>query len=246
MRGGVVAVLMGLGAACGGEARSRMDASSDAGAPVVPPPHDAGRDGGAELASDADAGDAMVEPIRVGLVTSLSGELASLGPTWVEMASFAVDEVNRAGGALPGRPVELVVGDDATHPETAYAAAEDLLDRGAVALIGPAFSRGLREVAVLARERRVPVVSCCATSDALVREGPSSGGYTFRVVSPDGAVQGPLLARFARERRGCTQAAILYVNDDYGQAVGQRVDDELGALGASVPVRRPVSAGEPS
>lgn len=243
-----IVLMLALAAACGGEARSRHDTGpgeQDAATPVAPT-SDAGEDGRVAPGVDAAYDGGVIVPIRVGLITSLSGDLAGLGPTWVEMAAFAADEVNRVEGVLPGRPVELVVGDDATRSETALAAAERLLDDGAVALIGPAFSRGLEAVAELARERGIPVVSCCATSDALRREGPSLGGYTFRVVSPDGAVQGPLLARIGRERRGCTHLAILHENDAYGQAVGQGVDDAFGALGGSVPVRRPVSPGEPS
>ena len=49
---------------------------------------------------------------------------------------MAADQLNRAGG-IHGRPVELVVRDDAQNPETAARAARELIAAKVDAAIGP-------------------------------------------------------------------------------------------------------------
>ena len=65
------------------------------------------------------------EPLRVGFLAGLSGNVADLGEAGRNGAQIAVEEVNRAGG-IHGRPVELIVRDDAQSPEKAIAAANEL------------------------------------------------------------------------------------------------------------------------
>ncbi|MEM8904297.1 MAG: substrate-binding protein [Actinomycetota bacterium] len=61
----------------------------------------------------------LVSPTRVdgsialGLLTSMSGTAGILGRSTVNCAELAVDEINGNGGVL-GRPVQLIVADDAT------------------------------------------------------------------------------------------------------------------------------------
>ena len=56
------------------------------------------------------------EPIRIGVIVSLTGGLASVGPHLANSARLAAREVNSVGGLLGGREVELVVVDDRTDP----------------------------------------------------------------------------------------------------------------------------------
>src|SRR5262249_61674022 len=51
-----------------------------------------------------------VEPIKVGVLHSLSGTMAGSEAVVVDAVLFAIDEVNQAGGGL-GRPVKPVVAD---------------------------------------------------------------------------------------------------------------------------------------
>jgi urea transport system substrate-binding protein len=50
------------------------------------------------------------EPIKVGVLHSLSGTMAASGSAVVDATMFAIDEINEAGGVL-GRPVKPVVAD---------------------------------------------------------------------------------------------------------------------------------------
>lgn len=76
------------------------------------------------------------EPVRIGFLGGLSGRVADLGESGRNGALFAVEEANAAGG-IGGRPIEIVVRDDAQSPATAIAAIEALAAAGVTAVIGP-------------------------------------------------------------------------------------------------------------
>ncbi len=72
----------------------------------------------------------FVEPagnsVALGLLASLSGSAGILGRSTVNCAELAVSEINADGGVL-GRPVRLVVADDATSPALGRVAMKRLL-----------------------------------------------------------------------------------------------------------------------
>src|SRR5688500_14584880 len=109
-------------------------------------------------------GSGKLAPVRVGVITSLSGGLVSLGPGWRNAALLAEQEINAAGGPLPGRPIEMIVVDDATDAATGREAARHLVeDEGVVAILGAAASSVSLEVAGVTFAAQVPQISCCST-----------------------------------------------------------------------------------
>ncbi|QFR01718.1 ABC transporter substrate-binding protein [Streptomyces phaeolivaceus] len=66
---------------------------------------------------------------RLGLLTSKSGPASLFGGATDHMATLAVEEINAEGG-VRGRPVELLVGDDATDPAVGVAEAWRLVRAG--------------------------------------------------------------------------------------------------------------------
>ena len=53
------------------------------------------------------------EPLKIGMVASLTGPLAESGLYQSQGAKLAAEEVNKMGGVL-GRPIELIIEDDQT------------------------------------------------------------------------------------------------------------------------------------
>ena len=74
------------------------------------------------------------EPIRVGLLHSLSGTLALSEVPVRNAALLAIDEINARGGVL-GRKLEPVVADGESDPATFAAAARSLIEEDGVAAI---------------------------------------------------------------------------------------------------------------
>jgi urea transport system substrate-binding protein len=81
-----------------------------------------------------EGGRASREPIRVGVLHSLTGPMATSEVPVVNAIRMAADEVNAQGGVL-GRPIELVVRDGKSDPAVFAAEAERLLDDDRVSVI---------------------------------------------------------------------------------------------------------------
>src|SRR5687768_10894965 len=66
------------------------------------------------------------EPIKIGLVTALSGQSARAGEAITRGLQIAIDEINASGGILK-RKVELVRRDDEATPQKGVIAARELI-----------------------------------------------------------------------------------------------------------------------
>lgn len=63
------------------------------------------------------------EPIKIGAMYALSGDLAAIGTNIMRGIDFAVEEINAAGG-VNGRPIEIVRGDTQGDPKVGRSVAE--------------------------------------------------------------------------------------------------------------------------
>lgn len=80
--------------------------------------------------------DTSGEPIKIGAILSLSGTYAGLGEPERNAIELELARINEAGG-VNGRPVEVIIEDDATDEAQAVTAASKLIDQdGVVAIIG--------------------------------------------------------------------------------------------------------------
>ncbi|CAA6606406.1 Diguanylate cyclase/phosphodiesterase with PAS/PAC sensor(S) [Rhodospirillaceae bacterium LM-1] len=88
-----------------------------------------------------------ISPIRLGLMPPLSGLVEMYGQEIVWAATIACAEINESGGIL-GRPLELVVEDDGSLPQTAVPAARRLIElHKCCAIIGNLLSNARIDVA---------------------------------------------------------------------------------------------------
>ncbi len=74
---------------------------------------------------------ASESPIKIGMVDSTTGNFAVLGQSTIKGAQFAAAEINKKGGVL-GRPLQVLVEDDAGSPGTGVDKASRLLDQSQV------------------------------------------------------------------------------------------------------------------
>ena len=80
------------------------------------------------------------EPLKIGVVASLTGPAAEGGRYTIQGAKLAAEEVNKTGGVL-GRPIELVIEDDqTTNPGVVLAFSKLAGDKDIPAFIGPIYS----------------------------------------------------------------------------------------------------------
>jgi branched-chain amino acid transport system substrate-binding protein len=145
-------------------------------------------------------------PIVLGLIAY---QVAAFGPATVQAAQLAADEVNREGGLLvhgARRNVKLAVEICPATPEAALASAYRLINQENVAaIVGPHWSREALPVAEVAERSHVPLISTGSTHPKTT-EGRK---YVFRIPFTD-ALQGQVLATFARDDLNAHRAAMLY------------------------------------
>jgi branched-chain amino acid transport system substrate-binding protein len=155
------------------------------------------------------------EKIYIGLAGPLS---AANGLSMRQAAEMAVAEINEGGG-IDGRLIELVMRDDSADQNRGIRVASELKgDPRIVAVIGHVNSSVSLKAATIynaSDSAGSPVlqISPASSSPALTQ----AGEWTFRV-TPTDLEFSPALARYARQM-GLGRAAVLYVNDDYGQGV---------------------------
>ena len=174
------------------------------------------------------------EAIRIGVLTSLSGDDQDIGRVTVDAAQLATDEVNAAGGLkLGGRShlVKLVIGDTESTPEGAIRSAQTLINQeNVVAIIGPQYSRYAIPVSRLAEQAKIPMISPRSTNP----ETTLGKTYVFRAIFTD-SFQGEVIARFAREELQAETAAILYdIASPYNRGIATVFEQVFTELGGKV------------
>jgi branched-chain amino acid transport system substrate-binding protein len=190
-----------------------------------------------------------LQPVKLGAIASTSGALGTFGEGLQKSVRLAVEQVNAAGGVFDGRPLELVVQDSASDPDTAAAAARALVDAGVAAIVGPETSGQATAVVEVLTPAQVPMVSCCATSAALSANNAPGSGFFFRT-APSDALQGKALAYLAERGvqegglnfEACPQAAVFARPDSYGEGF-QRIFCENYADAADCTSSKIVTTG---
>lgn len=102
----------------------------------------------------------IASPIKLGLMSPLTGLVELYGAEISWAGRIACDEINESGGVL-GRPLELIIEDDGSLPETAVPAALKLVEEhGCAAIIGNLLSNSRIAVAErVAEPKRVPYLN---------------------------------------------------------------------------------------
>jgi branched-chain amino acid transport system substrate-binding protein len=146
--------------------------------------------------------------VQLGAVFSATGAAAAYGGQQAHGAQMAVDEVN-ASGALGAARLVLDVRDDASTPAGATAAFTQLINGGAVALLGPTLSGAALQADPVAQSRGVPVLAVSNTSEGVLE----IGDFIFRDSLSERVVQ-PATVRVSHRRLGYRRAAIVWATPD--------------------------------
>ena len=84
------------------------------------------------------------EPIKVGVISPLTGAWTVYGRAHASGFELAVDEINARGGVL-GRPMEVVLGDSRTEPRIVVEQANRLIRQERVDFLAGTFSSAERQ-----------------------------------------------------------------------------------------------------
>lgn len=103
-------------------------------------------------------------PIKIGMITSLSGAYTPLGTNDKLGAEQEVAAINAAGG-INGRKIDLVVEDDGTNPTQAVTDYQTLVSDGVMAIVGPVFSSSAQATEALAGQNKMPTIYTAASDN---------------------------------------------------------------------------------
>lgn len=157
------------------------------------------------------------DPIKIGLVTALSGQSAQAGEALTRGMSIAIDEINAKGGLLGGRKLELVRRDDEGNPAKGVVAARELIFKEKVAvLFGGLDTPVSMAIVPIINQEKVPFVGPWAAGTGVTKNG-ANPNYAFRVSAVDELVDKAML-NYAQKTFKSSKAGLILVNNPWGES----------------------------
>lgn len=174
-------------------------------------------------------GDAEDRPIRIGVITSLTGPEARFGQAQKYGYEMALDEINASG--VLGKKLDLVYQDDTSKPEVASLTVEKLSDRNdIVALMGAYSSSATFPAAAVANRYQIPMLCPSATTDEITRQGYD---WVFRVCA-SASDYGRTLVEFLTKVADAHRLAVVYENTQFGSSVARAALEQAPRAGIEI------------
>ena len=154
------------------------------------------------------------EPIKIGLVTALSGQSARAGEAITRGLTIAIDELNASGGVL-GRKFELVRRDDEATPAKGVIAARELVFKEKVAvLFGGLDTPVSLAIVPIMNQAKVPFIGPWAAGTPITKNG-ANPNFVFRVSAVDEIVDKAML-QYAQKNFGTKKPGLILINNPWG------------------------------
>lgn len=175
------------------------------------------------------------EPIKLGVIQTLSGPVAPLGEEQMRGLTLALE---RRGGKLLGHKVELIVEDTGCLPEGgANAALKLVTDPQVAAVFGTTCSGDAASASEIVSQAGLTMISGNNSAAFLTRMNGSRApkwqpGY-FRT-APNEESSGPAAATFAYERLGIRRAATVNDGDLYTTCLTDGFARKFKELGGQI------------
>jgi branched-chain amino acid transport system substrate-binding protein len=166
------------------------------------------------------------EPLKIGMVASLTGSAAEVGRYETQGAKLAAEEVNKAGGVL-GRPIELVIEDNqTTNPGVVLAFSKLAGDKDIPAFIGPTFSTQIHAIAPDIQRLGKPVM-IGGTDPQLTHMG---NPWLFRF-RPNDVYSARVIADYGVNTLVKKKWAIVHSTDAFGTSGMKNLVEDLKGMG---------------
>ena len=198
-------LIVSLGLAACAPATEPPAPATEPPAPVTEPPAPA-------TEAPTEAPTVPPEPIKIGMLTDLTG----FTPWAVQVRdgmALAAQEINEAGG-VDGRMIEIVTQDSENNADVGVDRFERLVDEGVVAVGGIISSAVGAPVGAAAEQEQMPVFLVkSGTPAALTR----ASRYTFRTCLPSAPMVAAPVLQYAQEQ-GFTKVGAIVADYPWGQA----------------------------
>jgi branched-chain amino acid transport system substrate-binding protein len=167
------------------------------------------------------------DPIKIGMVAPSTGPVAESGKFQTQGAMLAVDEINKAGGVLGGRLLQLVIEDDqSSNPGVILAFSKVAGDKDITAFLGPIRSTQVLAMAPDVLKVAKPVL-IGGTDPTLTHMG---NPWLFRF-RPNDSYSARVIADYGVNTLGKKKWAIVHATDAFGTAGMTSLVASLKTLG---------------
>lgn len=175
--------------------------------------------------------DSAPATLKIGVAQPLTGNLAALGQDLLNGVTLAVDELNKEGFKLNGKPVtfEVVAVDDRASADTGQEVARQLVDAGVVAVIGHLNSGVSIAAAPIYAEKNIAQLAI-STNPKYTALGLNT---TFRLVAND-TLQAKAMGSFAASQFKVTKYAMLDDGTPYGKDLAGGAAAHLKTAGKEI------------
>ncbi len=196
--------------------------------------------GGGLLSSGGSGTASASGPVKLGMVVPISGSSAPTGAYMKNGAQLAVDEINKAGGVLKGRKLQLQVEDEACDAQQAVASANKVVSAGAVVSVGGYCSGATLPTLPIFQKANIPMIIPAANSSELVAQGLPN----VFLINGTGKQQSTTALAFMK-KAGYTTVALVDDNTSYSKDITTQTASQIQKDGSvKVVLKTSVTAGE--
>ncbi|UOO92977.1 branched-chain amino acid ABC transporter substrate-binding protein [Vitreoscilla stercoraria] len=169
--------------------------------------------------------------IVIGFAAPLTGPQSHYGEEYKNGVQLAIDEANEQKLTINGAPAtfKLMAEDDAADPKQATQVAERFVDAKVAGVIGHFNSGTAIPASEVYEDNQIPNIAM-ATSPTLSGRGLQ---YVFRSMTSD-SQQGTVLGKYAVEKLGYKNIAIIDDRTAYGQGLADEFEKSAKAAGANI------------
>lgn len=160
-------------------------------------------------------------PVKLGLITPLTGPLASYGKAQELVMKLAVEDVNAKGG-INGSPLQLDIQDSSTDPGQAVLLFRKFAGEGYFAVLGPMTGTQWETVSPLANRIQMPAISVNA-----IKPGITIRPWTIRLQPADDTLMPEGVKEFLKAFPKTKKVVIMA---DVREASSKASADEYAAL----------------
>lgn len=152
------------------------------------------------------------EPIKIGVVAGLSGRRSQFGVSSRNGVILAVENINKTGG-INGRLVELIIKDNQNDVESNTKALKELIQEGAVAIVGPLMSKMAQSSLEATADSDILIISPTISTDEV-----KDLDDQFLRVMPVSSLESIKIAE-ATVKGGYRKAAVVYDSSNAAYSV---------------------------
>lgn len=160
---------------------------------------------------------ASKDPVFIGLDAEFGHKTSTSAQAVQKGMEIAIDEINRAGGVLGGRKLELLITDNKSMPAFGVDNLKNLAaKKDLVGVFGAKFSPVVMEWVPVAQELGIPIFATWSSANPIT-DNVYKPNYVFRLSLKD-AWAAPAFLRFAKEKRKATRIGLLVPNTSWGRS----------------------------